>query len=216
MVWTAVFRRTFKVVVVSALAAGGGTLGYGLAHQHVAGKVYLERLEALAGEYENLREQYNQAVRRTAVTELLVEDGELSVVIRTADGRDRRFQTSFDPSREIYCDYALVDGRLWIRRVYDDLTAPADGIVITPGFEVVDWNDPAAAHGHAIYRSLSEGRWVVTVSGDGSLALEKAEGEPRAPLTPAPSIGDYEELKRQAREEVGDIGPVEVFRRLTE
>jgi len=207
-------RTTLRVVIVSALAAGGGTLGYGLAHQRVASEVYRERLRTVVRNYEHLRSQYNAAVRRTAVTELLVEDGALSVVIRTADGRDRRFATPFDPSREIYCDYALIDGRLWIRRIYDDLTPPSQGVVIDPTLEVVDWEDPAAAHGHAVYRSLSEGRWVVTVSGDGSLALEKAEGDPDAPLTPAPEVRSYDQLEQQARQEVDRIGPGEVFRRL--
>lgn len=209
-------KRGIKIVLVTALAAGGGTLGYGLAHQHVASEVYLERLEALAGEYESLREQYNEAVRRTAVTELLVEDGELSVVIRTADGQQRVIPTPFDPNREIWVSYIVADGRLLIRKVFefDEGAMPSEPVVITPELEFVDWTDPRFEFGKAISRPLSEGRWVVTVSGDGSLALTKATDEPRADLKPAPEIRDYEQIEQKARSEVEQIGPAEVWRRM--
>ena len=52
----------------------------------LAAEVYRGRLAELAADYESLLGQYNEAVRRTAVTELRVEDGALTVVIRTAEG----------------------------------------------------------------------------------------------------------------------------------
>ena len=50
-------------------------------------EVYRERLAAVASDYEELRGRFNEAVRRTAVTELVVENGALSVAIRNAGGQ---------------------------------------------------------------------------------------------------------------------------------
>ena len=52
----------------------------------------------MSEDYGELRDRYNAAVRRTAVTELVVEDGKLSVVIRTDDGEIQVLQSPFDPS----------------------------------------------------------------------------------------------------------------------
>src|SRR5690554_4211377 len=57
--------------------------------------------DALRQSYEQLRQTYNEAVAKTAVTELVVEDGTLCVTIRTAEGVDRTIPTPFDPSKEI-------------------------------------------------------------------------------------------------------------------
>lgn len=213
-----ILRRSVRVVIVSALAAGGGTLGYGLAHQRVASEVYRERLRTVVRNYEDLRSQYNQAVRRTAVTELRVENDELSVVVRTADGRERIIPTPFDPNREIWVSYVIADGRLLIRKVfaYGDTGPPSEPVIVTPELEFVDWEDPRYEYGKAVSRPLSEGRWIITVSGDGSLTLKKAEGEPETPLAPAPEVRSYEELEQAARNEVERIGPGEIFRRLVD
>ena len=72
----------------------------------------LAELESLARDYSALRETYNEAVRKSVVTELLVKNGTLCVVVRNAAGERETIETPFDPSREIYVDYVLVDGRL--------------------------------------------------------------------------------------------------------
>ncbi len=200
--------RVFWLAVVGT----GLFLGYRWTESRVAVDVYKQRLENLSGEYETLRTRYNHAVRKTAVTELIVKDRKLSLVIRTVDGIERTINTPFDPAREIYCDYVLLDGRLWIRRLYDSITPPDHGLLIDDTLADVDWTDPAARYGNAVYRALDEGRWVVTVTGDGSLGLAKAEPADIVDLQHAPPVRDYEELQEQIDSQVDAIGPADVFK----
>jgi len=191
-----------------------GFAGYQLVQANLKADIYKDRLTQLAGDYDQLRETYNQAVRKTAVTELVVEDGKLCVSIRNAEGVVKQTPTPFDPSGEIYVDYVVLDGRLWVRRVFDAKTPPSEGVVIEPELTEVGWDDPGLAHGKAVYRRLDEGRWVVTVTGDGSLGLAKASGNDPADLTSLAPIHDYEPVDEQARAEVEQIGVGDVMRRL--
>ncbi len=188
--------------------------GYRYVESRVVTDLYRQRLKDVANEYEQLRQRYNQVVRKTAVTELVVADGRLSVVVRTAAGELRRIETPFDPAREIYVDYVIKDSRLWVRRVFDDTTPPIDGIVIDPLLGDVDWLDPSLQHGKAVYRALDEGRWVVTVSGDGSLVLARAVEPAEAELAPPPVIGQFQTLDQQVRQQADHIGPGDVIGRL--
>jgi len=203
-----------EITVAVVLLCLIGVVGYRLARSLVEVGIYRDRLVSLSNEYETLRSKYNQAVARTAVTELIVKDGHLSVAIRTIEGVDRVIETPFDPAREIYCDYVLQDGRLWIRRVYDAHTPPREGLVIDNDLREVTWNDPGARYGKAVYRSLSEGRWVVTVSGDGSLGLAKVEAEAEVVLSGPPPVRDYEQLKKQIDDTLADISAGEVLKRV--
>jgi len=78
----------------------------------------------------------------------------------------------------------------------------------------VDWNDPAARYGKAVYRSLGEGCWVVTVTGDGSLALVKVQPKAEVVLSGPPPVRDYEQLKKQVDDSLGKVTPGEVLRRV--
>src|SRR5262249_20783722 len=119
----------------------------------------------------------------------------LSVAIRDAAGAARVIETPFDPSHEIYVDYAVLDGRLWIRRVFDDRTPPGEGVLVDPQLAQVDWDARGGAYGKATYRSLGPGRWVVSVSGDGSLGLVRVpDGEPTE-LAPPPPVRSYEPVE---------------------
>jgi hypothetical protein len=100
-------------------------------------------------------------------------EGTLSVVIRTADGDTQVLNSPFDPSQEIYVAYVVSNGRLWIRRVFDESTPPGQDMVIDPRFTDVDWSADEKSHGKAAYRALGEGHWVVDVTGDGSLGLAR-------------------------------------------
>lgn len=202
--------RIFWLAVVGL----GAYLGYQWTESRVAVNVYKHRLASLSGEYETLRHRYNHAVRKTAVTELIVKEGKLSLAIRTVDGIERTIATPFNPAREIYCDYVLLDGRLWIRRLYDSATPPSQGLLIDDTLADVDWTDPAARYGNAVYRSLDEGRWIVTVTGDGSLGLAKADPSDPVDLQHAPPVRDYEEMQEQINAEVDDIGPGDVIKHL--
>ena len=89
----------------------------------------------------------------------------------------------------------------------------ADTRVIDSRLLDIDWDDPAVKHGQAIYRQLTDGRWIVTVSGDGSLALTQVDESVEVELLPAPEVSDFDPVE-EARREVKRIGPAEVFRRL--
>jgi hypothetical protein len=199
-------------IALLALAAAGGFAGYRLLESTLAAEVYRARLAELAADHEALRSVYNEAVRRTAVTELRVEDGKLSVVIRTAEGDLEVLPAPFDPESEIYVDYVVVDGRLWIRRVFDSGTPPEQGMVVDPRFAHVDWDAEVASHGKAAYRSLSEGSWVVDVSGDGSLTLARREGGEPPALSPPPPVREYEPVERAVDDALAEIGPAEALR----
>jgi hypothetical protein len=201
-------------VLLMAILGLVGFAGYWLVRSDVEAAVYRSRLEEVARDYEALRETYNEAIRRTAVTELRVEDGVLSVVIRNAVGDVRVIDTPYDPSREIYVDYAILDGRLWIRRVFDASTPPAEALLIDPGLADVDWDADPDSYGKAAYRSLGEGRWVITATGEGSLGLGRRRSGDSADLAPPPPVRTYEPVERAVDAKLGDIEPREAVRAL--
>ena len=203
---------SLALVVVLAVA---GYSAYRLLLTSIEVDVYRERLSDLRRDHASLREQYNGAVRRTAVTELLVQDGALSVSIRTAEGELQTVETPFDPSLEIYVDYVIVDGRLWIRRVFDARTPPGEGMVIDPTFVDVDWDAAEVAHGKAAYRPLEDGRWVVTVTGDGSLGLARRQQRERVELSGPPPVRSYEPVATEVRAALRQLTPGEVLRSLS-
>jgi len=197
-------------VTVLVLAAAG-VAGYRFVRADLAAGVYRQRLQTLATDYERLRGNYNQAIRRTAVTELDVEDGRLTVRVRSAAGVLEELPTPYDPNGEIYVDYVVLDGRLWIRRVFDSRTPPGEGLVIDPDIASIDWDDEDVQHGKAVYRRLGEGRWVVTVTGQGSLGLARLPDGEQAELIEAPEIREYAEEADEADQAVRGIGPREVW-----
>ena len=198
----------FFLVLLLAVA---GFAAFRLLEANIAAEVYRGRLAELSSDYDALLGQYNEAVTRTAVTELLVEDGRLTVVIRTAEGDLQSLPTDFDPRKEIYVDYVVHDGRLWIRRLFDEDTPPGKGLVIDPRFVHVDWEADAASHGKAAYRALSEGRWVVDVTGDGSLGLaRRAAGEPVL-LSRPPPVRQYGPIDSAVQSRLGRVGALEAL-----
>ncbi len=193
------------LLVVSGFAA------FRLLEASIAAEVYRGRLTELSADYDALLGQYNEAVTRTAVTELLVEDGRLTVVIRTAEGDLQSLPTEFDPSKEIYVDYVVHDGRLWIRRLFDEETPPGKGLVVDPRFVDVDWNEAAASHGKAAYRALSEGRWVVDVTGDGSLGLARQSNNEPVLLSRPPPVRQYGPIDTAVESRLGGVGVLEAL-----
>lgn len=187
-------------------------VGYLFFERQVAAEVYRDRLAEISGEYEQLRERYNTAISKTAVTELEVAGGVLTVRVRDAGGVIREIPTELDPSGEIYVDYVVLDGRLWIRRVFDANTPPAEALVIDPELADIEWPTGELAHGKAVYRSLDEGRWMVTVTGNGSLGLGPAPTE--AVLESGPAVASFDAMLEEADTRVEAIGPGEVLGRL--
>ena len=207
--------RRFYTATVSLILLGGfalaGLATLRLVNARLEADVYRARLETLSSDYELLREHYESLVRETAVTELVVEHGALSVSIRTAQGELRRIETPFDPSDEIYVDYVVRAGRLWIRRVFDAATAPDEGVVIDASLAELAWeSDDTLSHGKATYRALGEGRWIVSVTGNGALGL--AEAPPGMPggLAPPPELRHYPAAPDEARDALAALAPLEI------
>jgi hypothetical protein len=206
--------KWIEIAIGLFLLCAVAVVAYRWAFAKVEKDIYRERLAGLSNEYESLRSMYNQAVRKTAVTELVVKDGKLSLTIRTIEGLDRVIDLPFNPADEIYCDYVVLEGRLWIRRVYDAHTPPEKGVVINDSLQQVDWNNPAARYGKAVYRSLGEGRWIVTVTGDGSLALAKTDAQADVALSAPPPVRDYDQLEKQIDQALTRVTAGDVLKRL--
>ncbi|MCX8108140.1 MAG: hypothetical protein N3G20_04980 [Verrucomicrobiae bacterium] len=184
------------------------------ARTRIATEVYARRLESVLAEYERLREEYNRAVSRTAVTELRVKGTNVTIAVRTADGVVREFATACRPDREVYVDYLVVDGRLWIRRVFDSSTPPEAGTTVDPHLVGIDWDTGNATVGKAVYRRLTEGRWIVTVSGDGSLGLERVRDSAEVPLAPPPPVLDFKTIKGELESERSKLTWLDLIREL--
>lgn len=210
----ATIARTISTAITLAVVAIAGVLGYQYLRAGAAAEIYRTRLTTLAREYEDLRETYNDAVRRSAVTELVVAGGRLSVLVVSDAGVLRRVETPYDPADEIYVDYIVRDGRLWIRRVFDADTPPSQGVVIDPMLEAVAWGQGEAEVGKAVYRALDEGRWVVSVTGSGSLGLVKVSSNAEVKLSRSPQVADFATVTVVADRDVESIGVAEVFARL--
>ena len=110
----------------------------------------------------------------------------------------------------------VLDGRLWIRRVFDDRTPPEQGVLIDPALAQIDWNEEQTAYGKATYRALSPGRWVVSVTGDGSLGLARSPDDAPAELAPPPPVRDYEPIEAALDASLRELGPGEVLRALVQ
>jgi hypothetical protein len=201
---------------ITGLAVVGATavvaiVGLRFAKADAANTVYKSRLQDLSSEYESLRTQYNTAVRQTAVTELVVKDRSVTVQVRTIEGTVETIETEANADKEIYVDFALIEGRLWIRRVFDADTPPSKATLINPKLAQVDWDSESALVGQAVYRQLGEGRWVVNTSGDGALALTQVPEDQIINLAPPPEIGDFDEIQTQVDQELDKVSWRDVF-----
>lgn len=205
------FNRLTTLLSI-VLLAGAGVLGYQVLRNGVAADVYHDRLVELNDDHNELIGQYNKAVTRTAVTELLIENGTVCVNVRTADGQLEAHPVDANPAHPIYVDYVVKDSRLLIRRVFDSKSVPDDAGVIDSALLNLDWTDPTLKHGQAIYRQLTDGRWIVTVSGDGSLALAKVEADVEVDLLTAPKIGEFDPVEA-TQEAIKQISPSDVLGR---
>ncbi|MEM0982311.1 MAG: hypothetical protein AAGI17_00005 [Planctomycetota bacterium] len=192
--------RALPAIAMIVIAAVAGVFGLGFARAQVEREVYRDRLAELTDRYDQLELRFNDAVRKTALTELVVDDDRsVAVGVRTVQGRTELIETPFDGRREIYVDYAIIEGRVQIRRVFDDQTPPSQALVINPSLADVNWDDiDDGSLGQAVYRSLQPGRWVIDVTGSGALGLRQAAIEEPITLESAPQIESFEEIQREA------------------
>ena len=185
--------------------------GYFWVREEVTSRIYRQKIETLAADYSALADQYNHAVRQSAITELEVDEDSVAVLIRTVDGAVKRIETAYDPRKEIFIDYIVGRGRIWIRRVFDQSTPPEAALVIDPVWENVDWDSNEVKFGKVIYRSLSPGIWTIQVSGNGSLNLEPSAAANTDSLVSAPPIQSFEEIKLALDEEVRSITLADIW-----
>lgn len=195
-----IFFSSFALLAVLVLFIAGFLL-LSRARAELRADIYRDRLEDVAREYSALAEQFNSAVAQAAVTELVVEDGVMSVRVRSRRGVETVIPTSLDPQSEIYVDYVVIGGRLWIRRGFDDRTPPVEGVVIDPSLVDVDWDEPGSQVGKAVYRALGEGVWQVSVTGQGALGLVRVDEARRQPLIQAPEVLEFDTIEATVRDE---------------
>jgi hypothetical protein len=187
------------------LAACVVVSGFFWLREEVTSQIYRNKLESMAAEYAELADRYNHAVRQSAITELEVTVDSVAVLIRTIDGEVKRIATPFNPREEIFVDYLVGNGRIWIRRVFDDTTPPENGLVIDPVWEVVDWKNAGLSYGKIVYRALDPGIWSIQVSGNGALSLEPSTGSHPDALAAAPEIRTFEEIQLALDAEIQTI-----------
>jgi len=106
---TAITRYFIPAILTACVAL----TGFFWVREEVTTRIYREKILDLSREYAALADQYNHAVRQSAITELEVTPDTLTVVIRTLEGTIRRIPTPFNPQDEIFVDYILGDGRIW-------------------------------------------------------------------------------------------------------
>ncbi len=198
-------QTTITSLAILSAVAITTVVGLKIAKSEAANLVYQDRIRDLSTDYESLAAKYNQAVRQTAVTELVVKDRKITVQIRTIEGEQETIETPCDADKEIYVDFALIAGRLWIRRVFDADTPPSQATIINPKLANVDWDSEGALVGQAVYRQLDEGRWIVNAAGDGVLTLTKVPEDQIVNLSPPPTIKTYEEVQSQIDEQLERI-----------
>lgn len=198
-------RAWLVVGLLLALLAVAGVAGMKLVRAQMAEDIYRERLTTLAADYAQLRDQYERALRESIVTELVVEDGRLSVVYRRADGELVERVTSLDPGKEVYVDFYVAGNRIGIRRLFDSSIAADNALVLDEPWDAMAIEAPAMSFGRAVYRKLGEGRWVVTMTGNGSLGLEPAADGGRAVLAPPPPMVEADAPLREGDAAVQQI-----------
>ncbi len=224
------FRPSDWLLTALSLALVAATMfvGWKLVRADVEARIYQDRLATLASDYRELAERYNDAVRRSAVTELVVDRGTVWALLRTAEGAVAVIETPYSPDGEIFVDYVVRDGRLWARRLYDQDTPPAQGFVLDDAF--TGWtfpNDETTSVGKTVYRPLSDGIWLVRVTGNGSLSLERTadlpdggidtirqQAEQNAELVRAPAVRDFDEWLQQPPDPERPIGTRDIWRAL--
>jgi hypothetical protein len=204
--------RTLISIVALCLLAGS-YFAYRSLETSALSAAYRQRLRELSADYSSLSARYSSVVRQTATTELVVEQGKLSVVVATVDGELRRIATPFDPRGEIHVDYIVRDGRLWIRRVHDSKTPADQALTIDPALSDPNWQEDASSYGLVVYRPLDDGRWVVSVTANGALQLvKKPRDSPPTPLEAAPRVQAFDELDERVHRDVADLSLLDLAR----
>jgi hypothetical protein len=207
--------RKLGVVAFILLTGLAVWLAYRYAQAMFAEDLYRQRISALVKDYESLRSSFNAAVKKTAVTELLVnDDGSICVVFVNMDGSEVVQPTKFRMGSEVFVDFVVIDGRLFLRRVFDENTKPSEALVINPELQKVEWQSGKIAGGSAPYTQINKtGRWVVNVNGTGALEIRHTdEKAPRTPLVATPAVKDFSTVDKELDAQLEQITAADVLK----
>jgi hypothetical protein len=209
--------KRIGIIMNLALAAVALLLGYHFMRSNIAADLYRDRLREAVKENEALRQTFNEAVKKTIVTELIVNDDDsVCVVFVSADNTERVVPTPFKKGAEVFVDFIVRDGKLFLRRVFDENTKPREALYIDPDMQTVDWKSNGGPRGAATYAQLNQnGRWNVSVAGNGALELKKADDKaPRQGPVAMPPVKEFSVIEKELNTKVDDIGPGDVVRTL--
>lgn len=209
-------RRLGHVMFVGVLALAL-LLGYNFARSTIAADFYRDRFHDELRRNEALRQSFNEVVRKNVVTELVVnEDDSVCVVFVDGNNEEKIVPTPFKKGAVVYVDFMMNDGRLYLRRLFDEKTAPADALVIDPQLQTVKTQPDSELFGNAPYARLNQrGRWVVNATHNGALELKKADDTaPREPIVRNLQVRDYKEIERDVNSKADEIGPQDVLNSL--
>ncbi len=182
-------RSWIVLLLLLAVVGAAGIAGVKLTRAQMAEDIYRDRLTGLAADYAKLRDQYERALSQSVVTELEVEDGHLNVRYRRGDGELAEVPTPLDTSKEIFVDFYVAGNRVGIRRIFDSSMPPDQALVLDEPWNAMAADAPPTTFGRAVYRRLSDGRWSVTMTGNGSLGLEQVpDGQRTVLAAPPPQI----------------------------
>jgi hypothetical protein len=191
----------------------------------------LDEYNRAVDSFNELKAHYNEVLARTIITELKVENNKCSVILKNSEGILAEIPVEVNLRKEVFVDYIYFDNRLFIRRVFDSGTAPeiAPDILALQnvrGFlpATIDWSDPKFRTGKSIYRKLTDGTWMITVTGGGALDIDRKENLPHLEfISPIEGIllnefkPENGELLQKAFDEkinkyAGDLGVLDVFK----
>lgn len=196
--------------------------GYQWARSNVAQDIYRDRLIGLQDDYRALAQRYNQAVTPRPVTELLVEDGIVCLGVRKGDGELVRIPTDFDVRQnQVYVDYLIVDQRLLIRRAFEFHpvnAVPADKVVyVDQELLDIEWDPERIPYGKALScRGLEDGRYIISVTGDGSLGMKQIALDAAITLQTHPPLEEFHPVDEQTKSDIAAIGIGDVWKHMTD
>jgi hypothetical protein len=191
----------------------------------------LDEYNRAADMFRELKTRYNEVLARTIITELKVENNKCSVILKNSEGVLAEIPIDVNLLKEVFVDYIFFDNRLFIRRVFDSGTAPerAPDILALQnvrGFlpAAIDWSNPKFRFGKSIYRKLTDGTWMITVTGGGALDIDLKQNIPHLEfISPLEGflLKDYKpedgELLQKAFDEkinkyAGELGVLDVLK----
>ncbi|MBC2595331.1 hypothetical protein H5P28_13770 [Ruficoccus amylovorans] len=179
-------RSWIVLLLLLAVTGAVGVAGLKLTRAQMAEDIYRDRLTGLASDYARLRDQYERALSQSVVTELDIRNGKLTVRYQRGDGQVAEIPTPLDTTKEIFVDFYVAGNRVGIRRVFDSSMPPDQALVLDEPWDIMANDAPPTTFGRAVYRRLGEGRWSVTMTGNGSLGLDQVPAGQRSNLAPPP------------------------------